>query len=49
MWRSAKGEDKQAIVELANYLQFPIIADPLSQMRSGDHAKNLVIDTYDSF
>ncbi|MEE6130616.1 2-succinyl-5-enolpyruvyl-6-hydroxy-3-cyclohexene-1-carboxylic-acid synthase [Priestia sp. GS2] len=42
-------EDKQAIVELSDYLQFPIIADPLSQMRSGNHDKDLIIDTYDSF
>jgi 2-succinyl-5-enolpyruvyl-6-hydroxy-3-cyclohexene-1-carboxylate synthase len=30
-------------------LQFPILADPLSQLRSGDHNKDMIIDTYDSF
>ena len=25
------------VVELAEKLQFPILADPLSQLRSGDH------------
>jgi 2-succinyl-5-enolpyruvyl-6-hydroxy-3-cyclohexene-1-carboxylate synthase len=37
------------VVELANRLQFPILADPLSQLRSGSHNKQNIIDTYDTF
>jgi len=37
------------IVELAERLAYPIVADPLSQLRSGAHSKQLVIDSYDSF
>ncbi len=39
----------EAIVELAEKLQFPILADSLSQLRSGSHANQLIIDTYDTF
>ena len=39
----------QAVVRLAERLQFPVLADPLSQLRSGTHDKTLVIDGYDSF
>ncbi|HET7656882.1 MAG TPA: 2-succinyl-5-enolpyruvyl-6-hydroxy-3-cyclohexene-1-carboxylic-acid synthase [Bacillales bacterium] len=38
-----------AVTELAEKLQFPILADPLSQLRSGAHEKMLVIDGYDAF
>ncbi|WP_147532710.1 2-succinyl-5-enolpyruvyl-6-hydroxy-3-cyclohexene-1-carboxylic-acid synthase [Bacillus marasmi] len=38
-----------ALLDLAEKLQFPILADPLSQLRSGQHSKDLVIDTYDTF
>lgn len=37
----------EAVVRLAGALQYPILADPLSQVRSGPHSKNLVIDGYD--
>jgi 2-succinyl-5-enolpyruvyl-6-hydroxy-3-cyclohexene-1-carboxylate synthase len=37
------------IVRLAEKLKFPIIADPLSQLRSGSHNGNLIIDCYDNF
>jgi len=37
------------IVELAERLGYPIVADPLSQLRSGVHSKQVVIDSYDSF
>jgi hypothetical protein len=30
-------------------LQFPILADPLSNLRNGEHDKRLIIDAYDSF
>jgi 2-succinyl-5-enolpyruvyl-6-hydroxy-3-cyclohexene-1-carboxylate synthase len=36
-------------VRLSEALDFPILADPLSQLRSGKHGKALVIDGYDSF
>lgn len=38
-----------AVVELASYLQYPILADPLSQLRSGRHDGTNIIDTYDTF
>lgn len=38
-----------AVITLSEKLQFPILADPLSQMRSGQHNKNVMIDTYDTF
>ncbi|WP_026584957.1 2-succinyl-5-enolpyruvyl-6-hydroxy-3-cyclohexene-1-carboxylic-acid synthase [Bacillus sp. J33] len=39
----------EAVIQLAKRLNFPIVADPLSQLRSGLHDGSLVIDTYDSF
>ncbi|WP_307480485.1 2-succinyl-5-enolpyruvyl-6-hydroxy-3-cyclohexene-1-carboxylic-acid synthase [Cytobacillus purgationiresistens] len=39
----------KAVIGLAKKLNFPIIADPLSQLRSGYHSHSLIIDTYDSF
>ncbi|NEU32579.1 2-succinyl-5-enolpyruvyl-6-hydroxy-3-cyclohexene-1-carboxylic-acid synthase [bacterium LRH843] len=39
----------EATIALASELQFPILADPLSQLRSGKHDQRLVIDTYDTF
>lgn len=38
-----------AVIALSEKLQFPILADPLSQLRSGQHNKNVMIDTYDTF
>lgn len=38
----------EAVTKLANYLQFPILADPLSQLRSGSHDTSLVMDSYDA-
>ena len=35
--------------QLAEKLQFPILADPLSQLRSGEHGSDMIIDTYDTF
>ncbi|WP_419882038.1 2-succinyl-5-enolpyruvyl-6-hydroxy-3-cyclohexene-1-carboxylic-acid synthase [Peribacillus sp. B-H-3] len=40
---------KDAILSLAGKLGFPVFADPLSQLRSGDHSKELIVDTYDTF
>lgn len=42
-------EMKEAIVALAEKLAFPILADPLSQLRSGSHDKAVIIDAYDTF
>lgn len=39
----------QEVANLASLLQYPILADPLSQVRSGTHSKEWVIDSYDSF
>ncbi len=38
----------EAVGRLARGLQFPILADPLSQVRAGPHGKDLVIDGYDA-
>jgi 2-succinyl-5-enolpyruvyl-6-hydroxy-3-cyclohexene-1-carboxylate synthase len=37
------------VIALADKLNFPIIADPLSQLRSGDHDGHYIIDAYDAF
>jgi len=34
---------------LARLLQYPILADPLSQARCGHHDRSLIIDSYDAF
>lgn len=39
----------EAVTGLAEKLQFPILADPLSQLRSGSHGKRWIIDGYDAF
>lgn len=38
-----------AVVRLAAALGYPILADPLSQVRCGPHDRSLVIDTHDAF
>ncbi len=38
-----------AVTVLADKLQFPIVADPLSQLRSGEHSEEWIIDAYDAF
>src|SRR5699024_6106531 len=38
-----------AVTELAHAWRLPIIADPLSQIRSGNHNKENIIDGYDAF
>jgi 2-succinyl-5-enolpyruvyl-6-hydroxy-3-cyclohexene-1-carboxylate synthase len=42
-------EVKRAIVSLAEKLSFPILADPLSQLRSGSTNGENIIDCYDTF
>ncbi|MFE8698152.1 2-succinyl-5-enolpyruvyl-6-hydroxy-3-cyclohexene-1-carboxylic-acid synthase [Cytobacillus sp. FJAT-53684] len=39
----------EAVTSLAKKLGFPILADPLSQLRSGKHDGSHIIDTYDTF
>ncbi|PAF34368.1 2-succinyl-5-enolpyruvyl-6-hydroxy-3-cyclohexene-1-carboxylic-acid synthase [Terribacillus saccharophilus] len=44
-------EDKEfanAVVHFAEKWQLPILADPLSQLRSGAHVKDVIIETYDT-
>ncbi|MFD1739170.1 2-succinyl-5-enolpyruvyl-6-hydroxy-3-cyclohexene-1-carboxylic-acid synthase [Bacillus salitolerans] len=43
-----QGGFPHAVVRLANMLGFPILADPLSQLRSGSHDMSSVIDCYDT-
>jgi len=45
----ADGEFADAVTRLADVLKFPILADPLSQLRSGKHNQEHIIDTYDTF
>ncbi|PFP23241.1 2-succinyl-5-enolpyruvyl-6-hydroxy-3-cyclohexene-1-carboxylic-acid synthase [Bacillus sp. AFS073361] len=39
----------EAVTRLAEKLNFPIIADPLSQLRSGKHSFENIIEAYDTF
>lgn len=39
----------QEVTYLASVLKYPILADPLSQVRSGPHSKEWVVDSYDTF
>ncbi|WP_066386244.1 2-succinyl-5-enolpyruvyl-6-hydroxy-3-cyclohexene-1-carboxylic-acid synthase [Neobacillus mesonae] len=38
-----------SVTRLSERLNFPILADPLSQLRSGKHETDNIIDTYDTF
>lgn len=42
-------EFARSVTELAELLQYPVLADPLSQLRSGSHSRHMVIDSYDAF
>ena len=39
----------EAVVQLSNEMQFPLLADVLSQVRRGPHDVSCVIDSYDAF
>lgn len=38
-----------AVAQLAQQLDYPVLADPLSQVRCGHHVNPLILDAYDSF
>jgi 2-succinyl-5-enolpyruvyl-6-hydroxy-3-cyclohexene-1-carboxylate synthase len=42
-------EFPEAVAQLAQHLQFPVLADPLSGVRRGGHDLSTVIDAYDAF
>jgi 2-succinyl-5-enolpyruvyl-6-hydroxy-3-cyclohexene-1-carboxylate synthase len=39
----------EAVAELAEILDYPVLADPLSQVRCGSHNKGHVVSAYDAF
>jgi 2-succinyl-5-enolpyruvyl-6-hydroxy-3-cyclohexene-1-carboxylate synthase len=39
----------EPLVRLAQYLGYPILADPLSQLRCGVHNRSIVLTSYDAF
>ena len=39
----------EPIVRLAQHLGYPILADPLSQLRCGEHDQAMVLSSYDAF
>ncbi|MCS1351578.1 2-succinyl-5-enolpyruvyl-6-hydroxy-3-cyclohexene-1-carboxylic-acid synthase [Mechercharimyces sp. CAU 1602] len=39
----------QTLVHLAEYLRYPLLADPLSQVRRGGMTSEWIIDSYDAF
>lgn len=43
------GNLAEAITQLSEAWTLPILADPLSQIRSGEHDKNNIIEGYDAF
>ncbi|MGP7819694.1 2-succinyl-5-enolpyruvyl-6-hydroxy-3-cyclohexene-1-carboxylic-acid synthase [Niallia sp. 01092] len=44
-----KEDFSSSIIQLAKTLKFPILADPLSQLRTGEEDLEYIIDTYDTF
>jgi len=40
---------EEPLVRLAQHLGYPILADPLSQLRCGVHDRSMVLTSYDSF
>jgi len=39
----------EPLARVAQHLGYPILADPLSQLRCGDHNQSMVISSYDAF
>jgi 2-succinyl-5-enolpyruvyl-6-hydroxy-3-cyclohexene-1-carboxylate synthase len=38
----------EAVIKLAETLDYPILADPLSHLRSGTHSKEYIVESYDA-
>lgn len=49
MWRITASRDEGSHCRISEKLAFPVLADPLSQLRSGSHDKAVIIDAYDTF
>ena len=45
----AEAQFAKAVTQLSEALSYPILADPLSQLRSGTHSHNHIIESYDTF
>ncbi|MEH6995317.1 2-succinyl-5-enolpyruvyl-6-hydroxy-3-cyclohexene-1-carboxylic-acid synthase [Neobacillus drentensis] len=45
----ADNQFAQAVTELSAALKFPVLADPLSQLRSGLHPLENIVEAYDTF
>ncbi|MCL1631751.1 2-succinyl-5-enolpyruvyl-6-hydroxy-3-cyclohexene-1-carboxylic-acid synthase [Sporolactobacillus sp. CPB3-1] len=43
------GKPLTLLAELANRAGFPLLADPLSQLRTGSHSMKSIIESYDTF
>ncbi len=39
----------EPLVRLARHLGYPVLADPLSQLRCGDHDQSMALSSYDAF
>jgi len=39
----------EPLAQLAQHLGYPILADPLSQLRCGDHDQSMILSSYDAF
>ncbi|WP_417899213.1 2-succinyl-5-enolpyruvyl-6-hydroxy-3-cyclohexene-1-carboxylic-acid synthase [Bacillus haimaensis] len=44
-----RSDFSELVTELAEALQYPIFADPLSGLRAGSHAKEMICEGYDAF
>lgn len=47
--RAMDQRDRKALVAFAERLGYPVIADPLSQLRRGSHSMKNIVDCYDTF
>ncbi|MGE7219361.1 2-succinyl-5-enolpyruvyl-6-hydroxy-3-cyclohexene-1-carboxylic-acid synthase [Priestia koreensis] len=45
----ADSSSANLLTELAKTLGFPVLADPLSQLRSGNHDQTMMVNSYDTF
>jgi 2-succinyl-5-enolpyruvyl-6-hydroxy-3-cyclohexene-1-carboxylate synthase len=44
-----RSDFSELVTELAEVLQYPVFADPLSGLRAGSHAKEMICEGYDAF